>query len=297
MPRWRTKRSRNGKIKSRRAFKKRSAKAFGRGSRSYRRKVRSGKKGNAYSKYGASKAGITPSQLNKLLTYTCVPSVIPSLGRGCGFNPVKQVRHDTMGTFYYTGLGVFGSQYVTQIVGNSVQDMMDTVGTIQPEGYDLLKGIYDRYCVTGYKVLYRLRDSTDTFCSDSARFYIWHSTGTGTTPANDSYALALQNNDKMQYINTSNVSNSLGGKAKTQSNWGSTGYVDCKKHLATSTGVLFGASGTAVTGGNPNIKVFAKLYAGYNNGYDLGLNDTCYIDLRVIQYVTYFGLQTSVRDT
>lgn len=265
--------------------------------RSYRGKVSRGKKGRKYTNYGNSRKGITPQKLNKLLAYTCVPSIIPALGRGCGFDPVKMVRHDVAGIASYTGAGVLGGQLMGSVAINSPHDPFDTFGSIQPEGYDLLSTIYERYVVTGAQVRYSIKDCNDPTVSESNRVWSWPQYGRSSAPANDTWGLASQNEDPMIYINANNVSNSLGGKAKEKSRTLACKYIQPKLYIASDVGVNYGAVGTGATGANPNTKVFVKLYGGFDNNYDIGFGQALEIDIKITMYVTYYGLKTSVRDS
>lgn len=265
--------------------------------RPYKSHLRKGKKRKRFSKYGKARKGTTPAQLNRILNYTCAPSVIPSLGRSSGFDPVKRVKHDTMATFWYTGLGVLGNTHIYDMVMNSVEDPLDSAGSIQPDGYDLLKTIYNNYVVVGATVYMRIRNSTDTYCDDNNPMFAWSVVGNNSLISTNTYTLARQQNKKFAIINSNNTTNSHGGHAYPSSKYVSSGYVRPRDFVATTDVVNFGKEGSAATGANPGRKVMCKLYAGYINDYGLGLADTMYVDVRIVQDTVYYGLKTAVRDT
>lgn len=209
------------------------------------------------------------------------------------------MKHKTYATFVITGDSI--STDLADVRMNDLNDPFGTYSAIQPEGFDLLKTIYDRYCVTHVSCRSRIRkysDNTFTTITPTNEYFMWSNPGPNGMLELPNFEKAKEAGVKMVYVNTDDAgSEQLAGNAKVKSDWHLTKYMAIADNLATTVNLEYAEVNTAATSAGPSNICFLNMHGSFRDNGALPFLDFLTVEIELTQYAIYYKLKPAVQDS
>lgn len=254
--------------------------------KSYKRKPKFSKR------YGRSRKGITPNQLNRIINKPCLSTIANSLGYNSGLNPVHYCKQRVYKEITFTGNGSSTNELFNLKV-NSTFDPFNDSGATQAPGRDVLIGVYKTYIVLGAKVWWRVRQDSGNISTaateDTRSFadvFVTSDQATTLAQAKDRGLTTtyLQGYDSDRYTK---MTSKMVKK-----------YINPRYHMdANGPGQLLAEVGVASAGSDPTALCrYAGIIKTVDDGFVANLK-TVVVDVWITQYVAYFGFQSAIEDS